>query len=62
MDPRDIAIIRTAGLFLVRYRADAPAAAQRKYAALTEAGYVTSARIGGEVIAAIEQLRDGVQV
>ena len=50
------AITRTAGLFIVKYGADAPQAAQRKYEELTAAGYATSAETGRKVLAAIEQI------
>jgi hypothetical protein len=49
-------ITRTAGLFIVRYGADAPQAAQRKYEELTAAGYATSADTARKVLAEIEQI------
>jgi hypothetical protein len=57
MQLADIDIMRTAGLFVVRYGAEAPEAAQRRFEALTRAGYSTSAATGIKVLAAIERHR-----
>ena len=50
---REIDIVRTAALFIVRHGVDAPAAARRTYEALERAGYVTT--VAAEVLEAIER-------
>ncbi len=55
MQGDDIIIVRTAGLFIQKHGADAPGAARRKFAELTEAGYATSAETATKVLAAIER-------
>ena len=53
MQGDDIAIMRTAGLFIVKHGTNAPGMAERKFAELTEAGYQTSAATAVKVLAAI---------
>jgi hypothetical protein len=53
MQADDIAIMRTAGLFIARHGVDAPRVAERKFAEMTEAGYKTSAETAMLVLAAI---------
>ena len=59
MPIRDIDVVRTAALFILRHGPAAPEAARRTYEALARAGYATSPTVATRVLDAINRQTGG---
>jgi hypothetical protein len=56
---RELDVMRTAALFILRHGAAAPEAARRTYEALARAGYATSPTVAARVLDAIARQTGG---